>query len=188
MSQEKIQINQFGRAYAILTWFHSSINCWVCFATGKTMENPENATEHKTCYMLWQRHAPTPQRTTVIPYGGAIWSISAYLKISFDGRLLLRSESPSGMCAKLHTVAANNNRDHATPSLYYCLFAPHIYGCYSSRTCHSWWIAHLMAGKKVVKITCKHKLAIWITQFSCPRGHHDLEEDYKYWCAMIWFE
>jgi len=25
---------------------------------------------------------------------------------------LLRSESPSGMCAKLHTVAASNNRDH----------------------------------------------------------------------------
>jgi len=27
--------------------------------------------------------------------------------------LVLRSESPSGNCAKLHTVAASNNRDHA---------------------------------------------------------------------------
>jgi len=54
----------------------------------------------------------------------------------------LRSESPSGMCAKLHTVAENNNRDHMPRSLYYCLFAPHIYGCYSSGTSRSWLIAH----------------------------------------------
>ena len=27
--------------------------------------------------------------------------------------MLLRSEIPSGMCAKLRTVAASNNRDHA---------------------------------------------------------------------------
>jgi len=40
---------------------------------------------------------------------------------------VLRSGSPSGMCAKLHTAAASNNRDHAPRSLYYCLFAPHIY-------------------------------------------------------------
>ena len=30
------------------------------------------------------------------------------------------------MCAKLHTVAASNNRVHMPWSLYYCLFAPHI--------------------------------------------------------------
>jgi len=41
---------------------------------------------------------------------------------------LLLSEIPSGMCAKLRTVAASNNRDHPRRSLYYCLFAPHIYG------------------------------------------------------------
>jgi len=56
---------------------------------------------------------------------------------------LLRQESPSGMCAKLHTVAASNNRDHSPRSLYYCLFAPDIYGCCSSRTSRSWWTAHL---------------------------------------------
>jgi len=31
--------------------------------------------------------------------------------------ILLRSEIPSGMCAKLRTVAASNNRDHPTRSL-----------------------------------------------------------------------
>ena len=54
---------------------------------------------------------------------------------------MLRSDSPSGKCARLH-VAAGNNRDHPTGSLYCCLFAPHRYGCYSSRTSRSWWIAH----------------------------------------------
>ena len=36
-------------------------------------------------------------------------------------KALLRSESPSGMCAKLCTVVASNNRDHALQSLYCCL-------------------------------------------------------------------
>jgi len=40
--------------------------------------------------------------------------------------LVLRSESPSGMCAKLRTVEASTNRVHMPWSLYYCLFAPHI--------------------------------------------------------------
>ena len=40
--------------------------------------------------------------------------------------ILLRSEIPSGICAKLCTVAASNNRVHMPWSLYYCLFAPHI--------------------------------------------------------------
>jgi len=80
--------------------------------------------------------------------------------------LLLRSESPSGKFAKLHTAATSNNRDHShdhssrtlvvmfnrsrasiirdyTPwSLYYCLFAPCIYGCNSSSTSRSWRITH----------------------------------------------
>jgi len=30
---------------------------------------------------------------------------------------VLRSESPSGMCAKFHTVAASNNWDHTPRSL-----------------------------------------------------------------------
>ena len=41
---------------------------------------------------------------------------------------VLRSESPSGMCAKLSTVAASNNRDHSPQSLFCFLFAPHICG------------------------------------------------------------
>jgi len=32
--------------------------------------------------------------------------------------LVLRSESPTGMCAKLRTMAASNNRDHAPQSLF----------------------------------------------------------------------
>ena len=55
--------------------------------------------------------------------------------------LVLWSERSNGKCAKLHTVTASNNRDHQTRSLYYCLFAPHIYGCCSSHTSRTWWIA-----------------------------------------------
>jgi len=40
---------------------------------------------------------------------------------------VLRSEIPSGMCAKLRTAAASNNRVHPTRLLYYCLFAPRRY-------------------------------------------------------------
>ena len=81
---------------------------------------------------------------------------------------LLRLESPSGKCVKLHTVAASNNRvnptrissspsgstincspgsqallavNHQDYSIIAC--SRHIYGCCSSRTYHSWWIAHL---------------------------------------------
>jgi len=50
---------------------------------------------------------------------------------------------PKCKCAKLHTMAAaSNNKDHMPLSLYYHLFVPHIYGCYSSRTSRSWWITH----------------------------------------------
>ena len=44
-----------------------------------------------------------------------------------ENLLVLRSEIPSGMCAKLRTAAASNNRDHARNLSYYCLPAPRIY-------------------------------------------------------------
>ena len=53
---------------------------------------------------------------------------------------VLRSEIPSSMCAKLRTVAASNNRDHARNLSYHCLLALHIWWFHSSRTSRSWWI------------------------------------------------
>ena len=43
---------------------------------------------------------------------------------------VLRSEIPSGVCAKLRTVAASNNGHHARNLSYFCLLAPriHIFG------------------------------------------------------------
>jgi len=55
-----------------------------------------------------------------------LWKLT--LPLLTDSEILLRSESPSGLRAKLNTVQASN-RDHAPWSLYYCLFAPHIYCC-----------------------------------------------------------
>jgi len=43
---------------------------------------------------------------------------------------LLGSESQSGKCAKLHTVAASNNRDHEPQSLLLLVRATYIWqGC-----------------------------------------------------------
>jgi len=53
---------------------------------------------------------------------------------------LLWLERPSSKCAKLHTLAASNNKDPMSCSSHFCLFAPH--GCCSSCTCHTWWIMH----------------------------------------------
>jgi len=57
--------------------------------------------------------------------------------------ILLRSKSVSGKCTNLHTMAASNNKDYPTKSLLILLVrATYIYGCCSSRTSCSWWIAH----------------------------------------------
>ena len=43
--------------------------------------------------------------------------------------------------AQSFTLAVSNNRYHMLRSLCYCLFAPHLYGCCSSRTFCLWWTA-----------------------------------------------
>ena len=94
--------------------------------TGRLQQHPLLFTTNNTdCTLfLWRLH------TARLPYPG-------------HRIILLRSESLSSMCAKLRIAAASNNRDHAPQSLYHCLFAPRIYGCYSSRTSRSWWITYL---------------------------------------------
>ena len=79
-------------------------------------------------FALWQqatieitRHDHSP-RTLVVTL-----AFEPYCDGS-DCLALLRSESPSGMCAELRTVAASNNKVHMPWSLYFCLFAPHMYG------------------------------------------------------------
>ena len=81
-----------------------------------------------------------PQRSHVV----FVKSAPGMTFTSWSQHHFVRSESPSGMCAKLHTVAARNNRDHPMKSISYCLFAPRIYGCWSSHISCSWWITHSM--------------------------------------------
>ena len=58
--------------------------------------------------------------------------------------VMLRSEILNDMCAKLHTAAASNNRDHVSQSLLLLLArSTHTYFC-SSRTSRSWWITQSM--------------------------------------------
>jgi len=60
------------------------------------------------------------------------------------GRMgVLRSESPSGMCARFHTVAASKNREIIRRDHSIIACSHHIYiWVYSSCTSRSWWIAY----------------------------------------------
>jgi len=86
-----------------------------------------------------------------------VWKLNS-VRPSHPGHstILLRSEIPSSMRAKLRTVAASNNRDHARNLSYCCLLALHIWWCYSPRTSRSWWIIqstqHHRRGCKITKI------------------------------------
>jgi len=98
---------------------------------------------------------------------------------------VLRSEIPSGMCAKLRIVAASNNRDHASQSLLLLLArATLIYFC-SLRTSHSWWIIqstqHHRRGcnKRIVLFEC-----LWRTYVEM-RLLFDATEREDFWCSAM---
>jgi len=71
--------------------------------------------------------------------------------------LLLQSEIPSGMRAKLRTVAASNNRDHAPRSLYLCLFG-HLYMGVVLR-------AHSIRGKPRIQRNVNGEVATTVTTY-----------------------
>jgi len=76
--------------------------------------------------------------------------------------VLLRWEIPSGMCAKLRTAAASNNRNHASQSLLLLLArSTHKYFC-SSRTSRSWWIT---------QSTQRHRRGCNSVQYSSTRTY-----------------
>jgi len=58
-------------------------------------------------------------------------------------QIMLRNHSSRMLVILFNRLDIGIGR-HSTPqSLFYCLFVPHVYGCCSSRTSHSWWITHL---------------------------------------------
>ena len=67
-----------------------------CNTTGKvaTTSPPFDNQPHRSQVLVWMLNSARP------PHPG-------------HSTILLRSEIPSGMCAKLRTVAASNNRDHS---------------------------------------------------------------------------
>ena len=68
-----------------------------------------------------------PPRAVVLKLIGSMDHPFEKIGWAWTTLLRLRWEILSGMCAKLRTVAATNNRVHALQSLYYFLFAPRIY-------------------------------------------------------------
>jgi len=76
--------------------------------------------------------------------------------------LVLRSEIPSGMCAKLRTVAASNNRDHPTRSFSLSPFTSIVRG-HSPRSLHR----DHSVGTLVIMFNCSH---VNIGRASTPRS------------------
>ena len=90
------------------------------------------------------------KRLVVLPISASIlrWTNASGMII-----VLLRSEIPSGICAKLRTVAASNNRVHMPWSLCYCLFAPHICMVYFISYC---WKQVLLRWDVCCLYKCQH--------------------------------
>ena len=79
------------------------------------------------CEQRTERKTRTSQQ---LSRGGLLWLLpetSRCVRFRKFRLLVLRSESDSGKRTNLDTVAACNNRVHTLCSLYYCLFAPHIF-------------------------------------------------------------
>ena len=89
-----------------------SVNFRYCYLFRRSTQN-----------MSANRSSPT--MSIVLPLSPVTVS-QHYPPRSLRSIVVLRSEITSGICAKLRTVAASNNRVHMPWSLYYCLFAPHI--------------------------------------------------------------
>jgi len=125
---------------------------WASTISAKNSTWNRSSMTTNVCVVWWVHYVSSAARQFFVEQNQYL-SLLITLKVQYS-RILntcyccdLRSESPSGMCAKLYTVAASNNRCHSprtlvitfnrshvnigrayTPrSLYYCLFAPHIY-------------------------------------------------------------
>ena len=131
--------------YEMLSWPHRmSANIMNVFLVARDLYEMFVLYRGKHIAWYWTVGIWSEVRVYRTPATNILWAGGLYMcKFPDNWRLmcevLLRLESPSGMCAKLHTMAASNNRVHAPQSLYYCLFVPHIYGCCSLHAFRSWW-------------------------------------------------
>ena len=124
--QATIEIMRRNLSYYCL--FAPCIVYWVLFFAH--IPFVVNHTFNATPAERLQQHPSFLQRTAPIARslcGGCTWHD---LYILVTAPFCCDRKSPSGMCAKLRTVAANSNRVHAPQSLYYCLFALHVCGVF----------------------------------------------------------
>jgi len=98
--------------------------------------------------------------------------------ISNFGLQLLRSESPSGMRAKLRTVAASNNRVHMPWSLYYCLFAPTISGVVHR--------AHPVRGESHIQRNANGEVATQVPSYLVVAFYPMRSSWYVISCSALW--
>ena len=78
------------------------------------------------CAWIRQVHKTTTNKPMSCNFIATAYKANSHFVFESNLVVVLRSEIPSGICAKLRTVAASNNRVHMPWSLCYCLFAPQI--------------------------------------------------------------
>jgi len=103
---------------------------------------------------------------------------------------LLRSAISSGICTKLRTVAASNNRVHMPWSLYYCLCCSRhmlmLYvWCCSSRTSRSWWITQSTQRHRRGCNMTNIQLIFYFTHLQQAIGH-ELPCSNSYWSRHVY--
>ena len=94
--------------------------------------------------------------------------------------VVLRSESLSGMCTKLHTVGTSNNRDHTPRSLCYCLFAPHIY--YMGVVLR----AHSICGESCIQSNASGEVATKSLTFFNKKPHPSIARSFVWRLHPAW--
>ena len=113
---------------------HSIIACshhtYIYFCSSRTSRSWW-ITQSTQCYRRGCNNIPSFLQWTTPIARSFVWRLnSARSSHLGHSTILLRSEIPSGICAKLRTVAASNNRDHSIIAClrhaYIFLFFPHI--------------------------------------------------------------
>ena len=90
-----------------------------CCIQSRLCASASHSTEQKITFWSWVLHLKEGTKS--------IHTTRHWEDVNRHTRsILLWSEIPSGMCAKLRTVAASNNRVYMPWSLYYYLFVPPI--------------------------------------------------------------
>jgi len=114
--------------------------------------------------------------------------------------IMRRNHSSRTLVIMFNRSQVSTGKDSTPQSLYYCLFAPRISGCYSSRTSRSWWTAHLTQRRRrgcnrVAQSEPEffgwNRSRIFLSDSGCPIGSFFTStlQNWEFllkWCIFFW--